>query len=264
MRLLKTIQRSVALLVGLVFLAYSTAMASQSAVSQTRDTLKQWVEAEQVLSQEAVQWRQERSLLKDLVSVLDKEIAILKETIAENASGLTSADEQRAALVEKREHMRKQREWIARFLSRAEAQAFALRRNLPEPLLEKLAPLYNRMPEHAEPTALGIAERMQAVLGIFDAVRTFDQKFSVHQEIREQADGSLQEVTTLYVGLAQAFYVSGDDAGVGYPSSTGWIWESNKDLSDRIHKAIAMLKGTSYEIDYLPLPLSIQNAEDSR
>jgi hypothetical protein len=126
-----------------------------------------------------------------------------------------------------------------------------------------MLPLYNRIPEYPEHTALGIAERMQQVLGILDAVRAFDRNFSVHQEIREQSDGSMREVTTLYVGLAQAFFVSADDAGIGYPSDTGWVWESRNDLSDRIHKAVAMLKGNSYEIDYLLLPLSIRNTDGS-
>lgn len=226
-------------------------------VSQTRSTLKEWVLAEKTLSREAADWQQEKVLLQDLLAVLDQEIKTLKTEIASSQESLSQADEEREKLLKVRAESRDQREMIQAYLADLEPRLLLLRSRLPEPLDNQLAIFFNRIPEEGTPSSLGIAERAQTVLGILDAIRAFDNKLTVARELRQGKSGSTQEMTTLYLGLGQAFYVSAEDAGIGYPQTSSWQWESKPVLRQAILSAIAMAEGKTHEVDYIALPLKV-------
>lgn len=232
-----------------------------SSTQQTRAVLTSWIEAEQLLSREALDWEQERVLMQDLQAVLDQEMATLEETISASEGALGEADRQREALLEQQNELASVQQCILAFLKPTESELMALRERLPEPLREQLAPLFNRLPADEEETSLGIAERMQSVLAIMDSIRAFDKKLTVSAMLSEDATGQLHEVKTLYLGLAQAFYVGSEDAGIGRPGASGWEWKSQPDIENEIRRAIAMVKGETHAIDFVNLPLSVSEDE---
>lgn len=231
----------------------------QSPVAQTRSIVKEWVQAEQVLSAEQAQWHQERALIKDMITVLDKETESLREIIKDNEASLTQADEQRASLLETRSSLHEKRKLITQFLENTEPVIHALETRLPTPLQQQLAPFFIKLPQDSKTTDLGIAERMQVALAILDAIRAFDRKMTVAHELHSDEQGSPYEVTTLYIGLGQAFYISAQDAGIGTPTQTGWKWESQPKLHSSIQKAITMIEGNTHDIGFITLPLTVSN-----
>ena len=222
-----------------------------------RAVVKQWIEAEKTLSSEAVAWKQEQILMKDLVDVLKQDINTLNEEMAESQERFDDSGKQRDELLSRSDKDQKQQKLVKDFLNILEPRLLALRPQLPEPLKNPLAAMYQRVPIAGEETTLGIAERTQTVLAIITTIRAFDNTLTVARELRELGGGGKQEVTTLYVGLAQAFYVSADDAGYGVPRKDGWAWTSQPQLEKTLRRTNDMVEGTTHEVDYVTLPLNI-------
>ena len=64
-------------------------------------------------------------------------------------------------------------------------------------------------------------------------------------EVRSLGDRRTAEVTALYVGLGQAYYVTanGDSAGVGRFAGDAWVWEPVDEAAPAVAEAISVLNG---------------------
>jgi hypothetical protein len=240
--------------------ALGSAHAS-TAIESTRNTVKEWVQLEKAISTEAIQWQEKRVLLQDLITVTEAEIATIEATIADVEATRSNADSVREELVAKQTELRTQHATVETFLAPMEAQLVTLKQRLPAPLLETLSPFYQRIPKDPSDTSLGIAERMQTIVGILSAVQQFDRNITVSDEIRTLADGSEGEVQTVYIGLGAAYYrtSSGSDAGIGSIGPNGWQWKSQPDLDQAIDDVIAIAQNTTQEARFIELPVSLQN-----
>ena len=224
-----------------------------------RATLKEWVEVEKSISLETQSWRSKEAVTLDLIVVFEKESEALRERIEEMAQMLIESDGRREELLEEMAALADSMKAIELFLGKMEGELWALNAWLPQPLLEKLSPFFGRLPKDSEKTSLGIAERMQTVVGILSSVHKFDESIILSREMRETGDGRRAEVKSLYLGLASAYYLAPNeaDAGVGRPSANGWIWEPAPELAGRIGEAMAIHEGVQKEAEFLPLPVQI-------
>ena len=102
---------------------------------------------------------------------------------------------------------------------------------------------------------------MQNVVGILTAIRQFDRTITVTDELRVLNDGAQGEVRSIYIGLGAAYYYtpSGKDAGIGYPGSQGWTWESQPSLRSEIEEVIAIAEQSTSEARFVALPVSVKN-----
>jgi hypothetical protein len=120
-------------------------------------------------------------------------------------------------------------------------------------------PLSQRLPDDANETKLSLAERFQNVVGILNEVDKFNREISVTSEVRTLADGSSVEVTSLYIGIGEAYYVSanGAIAGVGVASEQGWIWKPANEAAPQIADVIAVLKNEKVA-SFIQLPVEVK------
>lgn len=236
-------------------------MASEE-LDTARTALREWVDLEKSISQERETWRREEATMLDLIGALEKEGSILSGRIQEVNATLSQADSRRVELVEREASTDALREQASVFATKMEAELWGLRAWLPAPLSDKLQPFYSRLPANADKTSLGIAERMQTIVGILSTVHKFDEKITLSREMRELAGGDQAEVQVLYLGLASAYYLAPNrrDAGFGSPKESGWQWESDLDLAERIEEAIAIYEGVQQEAKFLPLPVEMEVA----
>lgn len=237
------------------------AATASEALNSTRTVVKEWVATEKAISSEAIQWEEKQTLLTDLIGVTQAEIETLKQSLETIEATQTEADAVRAELVTEQEELNQGRQRIASFLDGIEPKLQALKPALPTPLQDKLTPLYQRIPQDPATTSLGIAERMQTVIGLLSTINKFDRAITVHEELRTLGDGSTGEVETVYIGLGTAYYRtrSGDDAGIGQPSTDGWQWESQPELSTSIAEVIAIANNQTQEARFIALPVEFQN-----
>ena len=133
-----------------------------------------------------------------------------------------------------------------------------LAKALPEPLKAKLDPLYKRIPDDPAKTRAAVAERFQNVLGILNEVNKANNEITVNFERHTLASGTMAEVQAIYVGLAQAYYVSaGGEAGICQPTLDGWKWEPSKTIARDVLTVLEILQGKQTAA-FVPLPVKIQ------
>jgi hypothetical protein len=118
--------------------------------------------------------------------------------------------------------------------------------------------LWQRVPEDPTRTRVTTAERFQNVLGILAALNKANTEINVVYEVHQLADGKPAEVQTIYLGLAQAWYVSaGGDAGIGRPTPAGWKWEPTRAIAQDVLNALEIKQGKQTPT-FVPLPVRIQ------
>lgn len=234
-----------------------TGIFAQTAVTETRNTLREWVRIESEISAEKHDWSSEKEILLDQISLLEAEEARLLKQIEEAKSGLGEVDEKRVALNAEREAIKAVTASIKEPLLRFEASIRDMYQTFPVPLQEETHRLYDRIPEDPEATRLSVPERLQAVVGLLNFADKFNSGVQRESEIRT-LDGKQVEVETLYFGLAGAFYsdAKGRYAGIGRPGPEGWQWEKSTEDAEAIARLIAVYNGTR-EAEFTPVPVKL-------
>lgn len=243
------------LLLGLALGAASfTQIASADDLENTRNVLDQWVETNQLISKEQSDWKLEQSILKDTETLLSNELERLNNAIKELEDTATAATEDRAKLTEQKDELEAGSAVVLSQIGALETQMKAIVKTLPEPLVEKLKPLIRRLPDNPEDTKLTMGERVQNIVGILSQTDKFNTTLTITSESREISEGKIVQVTTIYWGLAMAYYVddSGSYAGIGVPSAEGWDWPEVAGAGPQIKKLIDIYEGLEPEFVAVP------------
>lgn len=228
-------------------------------VDQVRGTLEKWVETRKVISQEKKDWALAQEMLNERIELVQREITSLKDKTVTAEKGISDTGKQLAERMEENEKLKQAGETLVAIITGFEARVKALIKRLPDPLRERIKPLTQRLPEKPDDTKLSLAQRFQNVIGILNEVNKFNREITVTSEVRTLADGTVAEVTALYIGLGQAYYTGakGTVAGVGRPTKEGWNWTPANEAAGAIEDAIAILKNEKGAA-FVPLPFEVQ------
>jgi FtsZ-binding cell division protein ZapB len=237
----------------------SSGNAEPQSVDGVRASLEKWVETRKVISHEKRDWALGREMLNERIDLVQQEIDSLREKIADAEESISDADKKRAGLVEENEALKEAAAGLEEMLTSLELRTRSLLVRLPDPIRERVKPLSQRLPENPGDTKLSFTERFQNVIGILNEVNKFNREISVTSEIRTLADGSTAEVTALYIGIGQGYYVSGDGAvaGMGSVGSEGWEWTPANSAAQEIAKTIAILKNEEIAA-FVQLPVEVR------
>jgi hypothetical protein len=191
--------------------------------------------------------------------MFERELADLASRFSDLGDGSAQGAQEWKALEAEKAELDALREAATLAVARLERRLPALLVQLPQVLVERLAPLTAKLPTDPDQTRLGSVERLQTVVGILNEIDRFSSSLSVETEIRKLPNGIEVEVETLYVGLAQAYFVGegGRLAGVGRPGATGWDWTSQDDLAPAVQKAIA-IHANRLPAGFVALPVALK------
>lgn len=235
--------------------------SNATTLEETRLTLGKWIETQQIISKERTEWQQGKEILLGRLELVKAEIASLEEKIAQAQSSVDDANTRRDALLAENKALKSTGTQLAEAVTRMEVEARRLFKTLPEPIQTKLQPLYQRMPEDPATTKVSAAERFQNVLGILNELNKANNEITVNYEVRTLADGKRSEVKAIYVGLAQAYYVSArGEAGIGRPPQAGedgWAWQASPAAANDVVMALEILEG-KHTPAFVPLPVKLQ------
>lgn len=248
-------------LIALLFCAVAARAGDappSASISETRESLAKWGETRKLIFQERSDWEQGREVLESRIELARKEIADLENKLAEARA---AASQTRGKQAEIRSETARVDELSLRLASEVEGlegRVRALHPGLPPFVLERIDPLYRRMPEPGQPSKASVAERFQNVLGILNEIHKSNSEITVATEVRALSDGKPSEVRTVYVGLGQAYYVSArGEAGVGRPGADGWDWQPADELAGNILQVIDVLQAKGKPA-FIPLPVQVQ------
>lgn len=249
------------LLVIFLHVAGAVSGFGAESVNGLRNAVSEWVDVEKAFSREALDWKEERQLLQDLASLARGEIETLQGEIESAREEGSDADDKRAQLLGAGAALDESEARISKFLGTMVPRLLQLKAQFPFPLNEALRSAYIKLGSQSSDAASGMAERTQVVVQILDTVQKFDRRITVSEEVRELGDGSSGIVTTLYLGLGAAYYLSeaDDDAGIGWPSSSGWKWDSRPEIRSRIESVLQVVDQGGSQAAFVSLPFSLKD-----
>ncbi len=204
---------------------------------EVQSKLEQWVKTRQLISEESAAWAAEKATLVGLNEVRLRESGQLDEFIAAAGIRVAEVDKQRAALAEDETDLKNWRAGMERQVAALEKQIAPVLRRLPPPLHRKVEEAAIRL-EAPDPEA-PLQNRARDILLVLQAYLDFQNTLTVDSDIRE-IDGTRREVSILYMGMAQAWYVDTDGkySGYGIPSDNGWVWTDDNSFAPRVRAAI--------------------------
>lgn len=237
----------------------STAPAQDGAATldETRLMMGKWIETQRIISKERKEWQQGREILLGRVELVKKELATLEQTIREAESGAAESQGKRDELLKERDELVAAGAQLSTAATSMEVEVRKLFQAAPDPVKTTLETLHQRIPQDPATTQASPAERFQNVLGILNGLNKANNEIAVHYEVHELAGGKPAEVQAIYVGLAQAYFVSASgEAGIGRPTPEGWRWESSNAVAGDVLRALEILQGKQSPA-FVPLPVRL-------
>jgi hypothetical protein len=253
MKIVTTAAIGAACLAGAAWAADPAAPAWES---DARDALARLVETRRLIAQEKQEWRLGREVLQDRVKVLEREVASVQEKIAQATNETADVDAKLAETRAQQEQAAAAADAMRKDVVALEGRARALLARAPDPVKERLKPLSQRLPDNSADTKISQPERFQNAIGILNELGKANGEIVRAMEFRD-LDGKPTQVEAVYVGLAQAYYVSAKgDAGVGRPGANGWEWKRANDLAARVTEIIQILQNKA-SARFVPLPVTV-------
>ncbi len=232
--------------------------SSPPALEETRLLLGKWIETQQIIAKERNDWQQGKEILVGRLELVRKEVASLEEKIKQAEASVSETNAKRNELNVESDQLKATGKQLAEAATAMEVEVRRLSKSLPEPIQTKLQPLQQRIPEDPATTRVSVAERFQNVLGILNELNKDNNEITVNYEVHTLADGKPSEVRAMYVGLAQAYYVSpGGEAGIGRPTPDGWTWQPSKEIARDVLMALEIIQG-KHSPAFVPLPVTLQ------
>ena len=240
-----------------VFLGEKAVSAAQDGVEidTTRASLEKWVETRRIISKERQDWALGKEVLEDRIEIVADEIASLRKRIEESEGDIAEADRKRAELLLQNERLKDASSSLEEAILGLEQRTQALIPRLPQPLQERIKPLSQQLPKGE---ALSLSIRFQNVVGLLNAINKFNTEITHTSEVHDLGWGTSAEVTAMYLGLGQSYYVNADgtSAAVGRPTKEGWEWSPATEQAADIQRAIMILKDEAQPA-FVRLPVRI-------
>jgi hypothetical protein len=238
--------------------------APRPSVDVTRAALEKWAEARRLISKARSDWRVDQGALEERIAMQRRAITQLKERVAAVEKSIGDAEREQQQLQAENSAFAAVSTTMAERVTGLEQQTRALLQRLPEPVRDRVKPISQQFPEAApdRPDAqkrLSVAARFGNVLGVLGIVHKQNREIALTSEVRTLQNGTTAEVSCLYFGLGQAYYVTakGDAAGIGTATPTGWVWQPADAAAPAIQRAIAVYQGKTPPA-FVPLPVQIQ------
>ncbi|MFP4379915.1 MAG: DUF3450 family protein [Candidatus Sumerlaeia bacterium] len=231
----------------------------QPTVAITREALEKYVEVQRVISEEKSNIKLSQEILRERIELVEQEIETLRGKIKDAEDNIAEADKKREEMVQENEKLKEATASLKEMVAGLEEGIKVMLPQLPEPLRERIEPLSQRLPKEDAKKKTTISQRFQNVVGILNEVEKFNRTITVTSQVRDLPDGSSAEVTSVFVGLGQGYYVGSNNsiAGIGRVVDSAWTWTPANDAAEKIANVIAILKNEQVA-DFVQLPAEIK------
>lgn len=228
-------------------------------IAIAKKAMEQWVETQKILSQEKKDFAIAKDMLQSRMELYQSEIENTIARIDEAMASIGKADEKRQEIMEQSRQLKEASQSLEPVIATMEEKTRNLVKRLPDHIREHVKVLSQRIPANSDDTKLSLSERFQNVIGIANEVDKFNAEISMHTSIRQLDNGSSVEVTTVYIGIGQAYYVNtgGDVAGYGMATDDSWLWVQQDAIAPAVSKIISILRSEQMA-EYVQLPVEIK------
>ena len=236
-----------------------------SPTEELRVTVNEWVETMRMIQQEENEWTRDQEVLTNYREGLEKEIADLKERIAEAKTRKEGTDTESLKQSEERDRYLSAKDEMAKLVRVQEENMAAKLPLIPAPLraepkvaqaIEDLE-RYLGLPE--DKRGDDVSKRLQNLINLSSEIEQFQQTVVLRQELRRDGEGREFNMEVIYFGLSVAYAVNEDGglALVGKPDAKdGWKFTERKELAGAIRDLISSTKGDR-DPSFISLPISL-------
>jgi len=230
-----------------------------SRVDAARAAQEQRAETLRLISKEEAAWITGKAILEDSIELVDQEIEGLRASIAESRASFTDTQSKVVELEEENERLASSLADLDETIVEAENRLKALLELMPDPVVERVKPLTQRIPDDPASTKLQLRERFATVVTVVNEIDKFNREVTTKSEIRQMANEKGVAVTALYVGIGQAYCVNEERtlAWVGTVGDDGWVWIPHNEHAQAIALAVEVAEGTA-TAEFVPLPAKIK------
>lgn len=234
--------------------------ANRQLIESTRAALEEWVDVRREISEETADWNSQQDILSNQIELLKVEIAQYEEEIARAAEETTAAEQGQAQLQDERQQIARNIDVVEEALPQLEAAIRELQPFFPVHLTETetMRQLSGQLPQERE-TNRPVGDRTVVVLGILGEIHKFNNTVTLQTILRQFGDQNLN-LRVMYLGTAQAYFVSddGSQAGRYMPAAGGWEWIDDPDLATDIERSVRFYRGdATVAPEYIGLPVEL-------
>lgn len=238
---------------------------NQFTIEAVRELLDKYYETERALVDARKKHEEKLTLLDAQISLYEAQIEDMERRITSQKDETREKAKETKEVEEEREYWQTLSDTQEKRVRDFELKVLEMENLLPPPLEVKLRDFIAQVPgkeaTDEELDELSTAQRYQTVLAILNETNDFNNNVHVETETRE-VDGEELTVTTMYVGLAQAYYASTGDqqiAAHGVPTDDGWRWTRKDELYEPVTEAVGMFQGEVDDVTFQLLPAEINN-----
>ena len=224
-------------------------------MKDTTTIIQEWIQTEQLISEETTEWNIEKAALLDIRDALKTEIIELDKRLAESEEEAVGAAKQRTELLEQKNEIEDTTRSLIEGVDTLEIQVEEAFKILPTPLAKRLQPFRQKLNNQIEDYNIPLRQRVDTLLSLIQAVSLFHRNISIERQEFSLEDGVSREFQVMYFGLGIAYFVneSGTVAGYGSPSKNGWVWKRDDSLALEISTGLDMVNNRAMP-RFLKLP----------
>jgi hypothetical protein len=213
-------------------------------IQASRESLAKWMETQKIIAQEEANWKTAKVALDGRIALLQQEISEFEGKVSKSDTDIKAEETRKANLERELASARAAPKTLLDGAAFIEDRLKAMKPLLPGPVFVKVQQLYQRIPDDPNTTKASLAERYQNILGILNETDKANNDIMVTSEVRDIPGVQPAEVETIYVGLAQAYFVNADRdfAGYGHPVNGKWQWTRQDELSGEIAHILSIMK----------------------
>lgn len=241
-------------------------VAEQSAPTPTEELrihIREWVETMQKIQQEENDWSRDQEVLNNYQEGLNREIAELKQQIADAKTRKEGADSSSLEQSAERDRLAAAKDELAVLVRGLEEKLSASIHLFPAPLLNEpkvaqgLEDLKRDLALEPDKRASGVSKRLMNVINLLTEAEKFQQTVHLRPELHRSPDGREFNMQVIYFGLACAYAVNEDGsfALTGRPTEQGWVFDESSELAADIQRLIASTTGDA-DATFVNLPIS--------
>ncbi|MBB1372141.1 DUF3450 family protein [Pseudoalteromonas sp. SR45-4] len=236
-----------------VVIALCSAIAVKAdTVSELEQLVNKWLQIENQNSELNTHWYEQKNSMKQTLTLLSAEQNQLDELNKHRQKNSTELSEKREQLITKQAELENDQQQLTTQLEHIIEQLLSTQIQLPPPLLTSWKNLGN-----LSNSQLSNTEKLQTALKMLTLLTDFQQRISIHEMAIKHPDGQEVWVKQLYLGAAQAWFVSEDlsYAGIGFASELGWQWKFDSNINaEQVALGIAVQQ-KKRAADWVTLPM---------
>lgn len=231
-------ETTIVVLLLATFASPSGAQQAADPIQQVDALTQQWTSLEHQKDLLRSEWRTQKPVLEQQLSLLEREIAELTAFLATTAEQQDDVEQRRLAMLEEQTRLEEESAALEASLAQASLELHSLQRDLPPPLANAWADELARLDNPLET----VTERFQKLLELLGQLDDFSAKVTLNEAVMT-LEGGDHVVKQVYLGLSHGWYVTADQslAAAGKPGSGGWVWTPVTDAGP-IAKIVGILE----------------------